>query len=71
MEYFFLVYKDVVQYEVEMVLPHHFYSGGLNGSEPVDAVRQLMIDSNNYLSGSNISNASFLFIETLNINQLK
>ena len=61
----------MVQYEVEMVLPHYFYSGGLNGSGPVDAVRQLMIDINNYLSGSNISNALFLFIETLNIDQLK
>ena len=61
----------MVQYEVEMVLPHHFYSGGLNGSEPEDTVRQLMIDINNYLSGSNISNALFLFIQTLNIDQLK
>ena len=68
---FALIFKDVLQYEVEMILPLNFYSGGLNGSQPVDNVIKLMIDSNNYLSGSNISNASFLFMEILNIDQLK
>ena len=60
----------MVQYEVEMVLPHDFYSG-LNGSQPVDAIKHLTIDINNYLSGSNVNTASFLFIEILNIDQLK
>ena len=44
----------MVQYEVEMVLPHDFYSG-LNGSQPVDAIKHLTIGINNYFSGSNIN----------------
>ena len=54
-----------MQYEAEMNLPDDFYDQ-YNGSDSIEAIRQLIIDSNNYLSGSNISNASFFFIEVLN-----
>ena len=54
-----------MQYEAEMILLHDFYDQ-LNDSDPMEAIKQLIIDSNNYLSGSNISNTSFFFIEALN-----
>ncbi|XP_019850052.1 PREDICTED: hemicentin-1-like isoform X1 [Amphimedon queenslandica] len=59
---------NVVQYEAEMVLPDNFYDN-LNGTESEDAIRQLIIDSNNYLSGSNISDTSFFFIQILDIDE--
>ena len=52
-----------MQYEAEMNLPDDFYD---QGSDSIEAIRQLIINSNNYLSGSNISNTSFFFIEVLN-----
>ena len=60
----------MVQYEAEMVLPPDFYDN-LNDTESEDAIRQLIIDSNNYLSGSNISDTSFFFIEILDIDEDK
>lgn len=60
----------MVQYEAEMVLPEDFYDD-LNGTESEDAIRQLIIDSNNYLSGSNISDTSFFFIEILETDEDK
>ena len=54
-----------MQYEAEMILLHDFYDQ-FNDSDPMEAIKQLIIDSNNYLSGSNISNTSFFFIEALN-----
>ena len=54
-----------MQYEAVMVLPDDFYDQ-FNGSDSIEAIRQLIIDSNNYLSGSNISDTSFFFIEVLN-----
>ena len=54
-----------MQYEAVMVLPDDFYDQ-FNSSDSIEAIRQLIIDSNNYLSGSNISDTSFFFIEVLN-----
>ena len=61
---------DVVQYEAEMLLPDDFFKG-LNGSEPIEAIKQLITDSNNFLSGSNISSTFFFFIEILHIEKLR
>ena len=54
-----------MQYEAEMNLPDDFYDQ-FNDSDSMEAIRQLIIDSNYYLSGSNISDTSFFFIEVLN-----
>ena len=63
-------FKDVVQYEAVMVLPHHFYDQ-FNDSDSMEAIKQLIFYSNNYLSGRNFSNTSFFFIEILNTDELK
>ena len=60
----------MVQYKAKMSLPDDFYDQ-LHGSDSMEAIRQLIIDSNNYLSGSNISNTSFFFIEILKTDELK
>ena len=60
----------MVQYKAEMSLPDNFYDQ-LHGSDSIKAIRQLIIDSNNYLSGSNIGNTSFFYIEILNTDELK
>ena len=52
-----------------MLLPNNFYRR-FNGSQ-MAAIRRLMSTSNNYLSGSNISNSSFFFIEVLHRDELK
>ena len=58
-----MLYIDVVQYEAEMDLPPDFY----NSTESTeDLIFRLIQSSNNYLSGSNISNTSFFYIEILN-----
>ena len=58
-----MLYIDVVQYEAEMDLPPDFY----NSTELTeDLIFRLIQSSNNYLSGSNISNTSFFYIEILN-----
>ena len=58
----------MVQYEAKMTLPVDFYDK-LNDTEPEDAIRQLIMDSNDYLSGSNVSDTSFFFIEILDIDE--
>ena len=60
----------MVQYEAEILLLDDFYRG-LNDSEPYEAMKQLIINSNNYLSGSNISGAIFFFIEMLHTEELR
>ena len=61
---------DVVQYEAKMLLLDDFYRG-LNGSEPIEAIKQFIINSNNYLSGSKISDTILFFIEILHTEQLR
>ena len=63
---------DVVQYEAMMQLPDNFYNWS-NASyiQSMAPIRRLITESNNYLSGSNISNSFFFYIELLHPDKLK
>lgn len=58
---------DVVQYKAEIYLPNDFFVG-INDS--MKAISQLILDSNNFLSGSNIGDTSFFYIEILTYDEL-
>ena len=51
-----------------MTLPVDFYDK-LNNTESEDAIRLLIMLSNDYLSGSNVGDTSFFFIEILGIDE--